>query len=34
MHSSASAARALSKNGFNEVYNLSVGVSSYKGNFK
>lgn len=31
---SASAAKSLSKNGFNKVYNLNGGVSSYKGKLK
>ena len=31
---STSAARVLSKNGFNNVYNLGGGVSSYKGKLK
>jgi rhodanese-related sulfurtransferase len=31
---SASAARTLSKNGFNKIYNLSGGISSYKGKLK
>jgi len=31
---SASAARSLSKSGFNKVYNLNGGVSSYKGKLK
>ncbi len=31
---SASAARALSKNGFNKIYNLNGGISSYEGKLK
>ena len=31
---SASAVRILSKNGFNKMYNLSGGISSYKGKLK
>lgn len=31
---SASAARLLSNNGFNKIYNLSGGVHSYKGHLK
>ncbi|MEG2018335.1 MAG: rhodanese-like domain-containing protein, partial [Clostridium sp.] len=31
---SASAARLLSNNGFNKIYNLSGGVHSYKGQLK
>lgn len=31
---SASAARLLASNGFNKIYNLSGGISSYKGQLK